>query len=108
MQVAVGEVQSAVLGAGILAGLLFTNEGILVLGFRLKDDEWKAFSVEQEKINKTSFRFLKILSEFIKIGCLYRNRHFQSDIGRLFCFRKESPPGCFKQFVNLNAGGGFF
>ena len=58
--------KAAILGAGVLAGLLLTCQGALVLGPRFKDDQWEALLIEQEKVNKTLARLLEVLPQGIQ------------------------------------------
>ena len=57
MQVAVGEDdEAAVLGLGVLAGLLLADERVLVLGLGFEDDEREALVVEQQEVDEALAR----------------------------------------------------
>ena len=57
VQVAVGEDdEAAVLGPGVLAGLLLADERVLVLRLGLEDDEREALGVEEEEVDEALAR----------------------------------------------------
>ena len=59
MQVAVGEDdEAAVLGTGVLAGLLFGDERILVLGLGVKEEE----------VDEPFFDLLDVVAERVQVG----------------------------------------
>lgn len=95
MKVAVREDnEAAVLGAGVLAGLLFADEGILVLGFGFKDDQWETANVEQKEIHETAPCFLEVLTERVEVSGLDGNGRLKADVRGIVAFRKEAPAGC--------------
>jgi hypothetical protein len=68
VQVAVGEDdEAAVLGLGVLAGLLLADERVLVLPLGLEDDEREAFGVDQQEVDEALAGLLEVVAEGIKI-----------------------------------------
>lgn len=97
MQITVGEDdESAVLGTGILAGLLLADEGIFVFGLCLQNYQGKTTVVEKEEINKTAFGFLEVLPEFIEIRGFDSNSWLELDVSRLVTLREKTPAGNFE------------
>ena len=108
MQVAVGENdEAAVLGLGVFACLLFSDERAFVLGFGFKDDEGERFFVEQKEVDESRAGFLEILAKGVEVLRLHRDAGFKLDVRRAFCVRKETPARVFQQLVDFDAGGGF-
>ena len=109
VQVAVGEDhEAAVLGAGVLAGLFFADERVLVRGLGFEDEQREALCVEEQEVDETLFGVLEVLPEGIEIGRLDRDAGFNADVGGSAAIRKEAPACCFEQLVDLDAGCGFF
>jgi hypothetical protein len=82
VQVAVGEEhEAAVLGLGVLAGLLLADKRILVLRFGLKDDEGKAPRVEKQEIDEPFGRFLEVFAQSVEVRGLDRNAGFELNVG---------------------------
>jgi len=66
MQIAVGQdYKTAFLAFCIFAGLLFADKGIFAFGFRFKNDNRKAFFVQQEKIDEALFGFFEVFAKSI-------------------------------------------
>ena len=108
MQVAVGEDdETAVLRLGILAGLLFGNERILVLGFGFENEEREAPGVEQEKVDKPLCALFEVVAERVEVRCLDRDAGFETNVRGSVAFREETPAGRFEQLVDLDARCGF-
>ena len=69
MQIAVGEDdEAAVLGTGVLAGLLLGNQRIFVLGLGFEDDEREALGVEQEEVDEPFLGLLEVVAERVEVG----------------------------------------
>ena len=69
MQVAVGEDdEAAVLGLGVLAGLLLADERVLVLRLGFENDEREALLVEQQKVDEALAGLLEVVAEGVEIG----------------------------------------
>ncbi len=69
MQIPVGkDNEAAVLGTGILAGLLLGGKRILVLGLGLEDDEWEASGIKEEEVHEPFCGFLEVVAERVEIG----------------------------------------
>ena len=109
VQVAVGKKdKTTVLGLGVFAGLFLADERILVLRLGLKDDEREAFGVEQQEVDEALARLLEVVAEGIQLGRLDRHAWLKSDVGGHNIVRKETPACRFEQFVDFDAGCGFF
>jgi len=68
VQIAVGEDdEAAVLGLGVLAGLLLADERVLVLRFGLQDDERETPGVEQQEVDEALAGFLEVVADGIQI-----------------------------------------
>lgn len=109
VQVAVGEDdEAAVLGTGVLAGLLLPDERVFVLRLGLEDDQREAATVEQKEINKPSRGSLEVLAEGVEIGGFDGHGRLEPDVGRCRTVREKAPARCFEQLVDLDSGCGFF
>ena len=82
VQVAVGEDnEAAILGTGVLAGLLFSDQGLFLLRLGLENNKREAFFVQKQEVNE-SFRYLlEIVAEGIDIGGSDGDAGFQTDVG---------------------------
>jgi len=69
VQVPVGEDnEAAVLGTGILAGLLLGVEWILVFGLGFEDEQREALGVEEEEIDEPFGDLLEITAERVEVS----------------------------------------
>jgi len=111
VEVAVGEDdEAAVLGTGVLARLLLAEEGILVCGLGLEDNEREAMFIEEEEIDIA----VPALFEIVAPGVLGEGSDFgmilEEDIGfGVAVGRIEKPPsGFLEELIDLDPRPGFF
>lgn len=92
VQVAVGENhEAAILRLGVLSCLLFTDEGILVLGLGFEDKERETPGIEQKKVNEPFCGLLEVVAERIQVGGLDRDAGFEANVCRFGAILEETP-----------------
>ena len=109
MQDAVGENdETAVAAARILARLLLADQRVFVLCLGLQHGQGRPALVEQQKIDETVGRLLKILAQRVNMRVRQLDVWLQLNVGAALGVVKKTPPRLFEQLVDADARFGFF
>ena len=86
----------------------FPMSGFLSSDLASRTMSGKPLVSKQQEVYEALMGFLKILSESVEILSLECHTGFKLNVGRDLTVREETPTSCFEQYIDFDAGGGFF